>query len=146
VASQEAGWPVTHCMYPPQVVSQEAMCTCLSLGASSSWDASLRIGQQSSVPFTAIALPDRCKTYSFMSPQPPGRRMQGAPKPPTPQVAVYLHPVHVAPTHFFYCFIIHMCIQHLGHSCPHPLPLLPPPSIPGRNYFAFISNFVEERV
>jgi hypothetical protein len=28
----------------------------------------------------------------------------------------------------------------------HPLPLPPTPSIPGRNYFALISNFVEERV
>jgi hypothetical protein len=38
--------------------------------------------------------------------------------------------------------------------CPHPLPyhplcplpFPPTPSIPGRNYFALISNFVEERV
>jgi hypothetical protein len=28
----------------------------------------------------------------------------------------------------------------------HPLPLPPTPSIPSRNYFALISNFVEERV
>jgi hypothetical protein len=28
--------------------------------------------------------------------------------------------------------------------CPLPLPLTP--SIPGRNYFALISNFVEERI
>jgi hypothetical protein len=54
----------------------------------------------------------------------------------------------------FYCFIIHMCIQCLGHFSPlnppyHPLcplPLPPTPSLPGRNYFALISNFVEERV
>jgi hypothetical protein len=37
--------------------------------------------------------------------------------------------------------------------CPHPFPYpytLPPlphqPSLPGRNYFTFISSFVEERV
>jgi hypothetical protein len=57
---------------------------------------------------------------------------------------------------FFFSFIIHMCIQGLGLSppCPHPLPYhllhplpLPPnPSIPSRNYFALISNFVVERV
>jgi hypothetical protein len=62
---------------------------------------------------------------------------------------------------FFFTFflIIHMCIQSLGHlghfstlpppppllpTCPLPLP--PTPSIPSRNYFALISNFVEERV
>jgi hypothetical protein len=57
---------------------------------------------------------------------------------------------------FFYYFIIHMCIQGLGHFSllppPPPLPPTPPPpspptpSIPGRNYFALISNFVEERI
>jgi hypothetical protein len=57
---------------------------------------------------------------------------------------------------FFFNFIIHMCIQGLGHfsPCPHPLPyyplhplpLFPTPSIPSRNYFALISNFVVERV
>jgi hypothetical protein len=56
----------------------------------------------------------------------------------------------------FYCFIIHMCIQGLGHFSPlpppPPLPPTPPPpspphpSIPSRNYFALISDFVEERV
>jgi hypothetical protein len=49
-----------------------------------------------------------------------------------------------------------MCIQGLGHFSPRPhplpyhplrpLPLLTIPSIPSRNYFALISNFVEERV
>jgi hypothetical protein len=57
---------------------------------------------------------------------------------------------------FFYCFIIHMGIQGLGPFSPlpppPPLPPTPPPlspptpSIPSRNYFALISNFVEERV
>jgi hypothetical protein len=48
---------------------------------------------------------------------------------------------------FFFC-LIHMCIQCLGHFSPFPHPLCLPPtsSIPGRNYFALISNFVEERV
>jgi hypothetical protein len=39
---------------------------------------------------------------------------------------------------------------HCPHPLPYhplcPLPLSPTPSIPSRNYFAFISNFVEERV
>jgi hypothetical protein len=57
---------------------------------------------------------------------------------------------------FFYCFIIHMCIQGLGHFSPLPpppplpatlpLPLPLTPSIPSRNYFALISNIVEERI
>jgi hypothetical protein len=57
---------------------------------------------------------------------------------------------------FFYCFIVHMCTQGLGHFSPlpppPPLPPTPPPpspphpSIPSRNYFALISNFVVERV
>jgi hypothetical protein len=52
-------------------------------------------------------------------------------------------------------FLIHMCIQCLGHFsplcspcpyfCPFPFPA-PITSLPGRNYFALISNFVEERV
>jgi hypothetical protein len=44
--------------------------------------------------------------------------------------------------------IIHMCIQGLGHfsSLPPPPPLPPTPSIPSRNYFALIYNFVVERV
>jgi hypothetical protein len=48
-----------------------------------------------------------------------------------------------------FCFlIIHMCIQCLGYVFPHLLfPSCPPtPSLPGKNYFAFISNFFEERV
>jgi hypothetical protein len=57
---------------------------------------------------------------------------------------------------FLYSFFIHMCIQCLGHfsPCPqplpypplHPLPCPPTSSIPSRNYFALISNFVEERL
>jgi hypothetical protein len=38
---------------------------------------------------------------------------------------------------------IHMCIQCLGHFFPPPFLF---PSLPGRNYFALISDFVEERV
>jgi hypothetical protein len=55
----------------------------------------------------------------------------------------------------FFSFI-HMCIQGLGHFSPlpppPPLPPTPPPpsaptpSIPSRNYFALISNFVVERI
>jgi hypothetical protein len=49
-----------------------------------------------------------------------------------------------------------MCIQGLGLSPPYPhplpyhplcpLPLPPTPSIPSKNYFALISNFVEESI
>jgi hypothetical protein len=49
-----------------------------------------------------------------------------------------------------------MCIQGLGHFSPHPhplpyhplhpLPLPPTPSIPSRNCFALISNFVVESI
>jgi hypothetical protein len=38
------------------------------------------------------------------------------------------------------------CPHTLPYHPLHSLPLLPTPSIPGRNYFALISNFVEERV
>jgi hypothetical protein len=64
--------------------------------------------------------------------------------------------IHILFIFFFYSFIIHMCIQGLGHFSPLPPPpplppTLPPPSphhpsIPSRNYFALISNFVVERV
>jgi hypothetical protein len=50
---------------------------------------------------------------------------------------------------FFNFYFNYMCIQCLGHFFPiPPNPFVPPPtpSIPGRNYFALISNFVEERV
>jgi hypothetical protein len=56
----------------------------------------------------------------------------------------------------FYCFIIHMCIQCLGHFSPMlPPPPLPPTLLPPspphplhtqQKLFALISNFVEERV
>jgi hypothetical protein len=59
-------------------------------------------------------------------------------------------------TQSFFSFFIHMCIQGLGNFSPlpppPPLPPTPPPpspptpSIPNTNYFALISNFVEERV
>jgi hypothetical protein len=56
---------------------------------------------------------------------------------------------------FHFSFIIHMCIQGLVHFSPlppppplppHSSPFLSPPSIPSRNYFALIYNFVVERV
>jgi hypothetical protein len=61
---------------------------------------------------------------------------------------------------FIYLFIIVLlftCAYNawvISPPCPHPLPyhplhhlpLSPIPSIPGRNYLALISNFVEERV
>jgi hypothetical protein len=55
--------------------------------------------------------------------------------------------------HFF--FLLFICAYKawfISPPCPHPLPyhplhpLLLPPSIPSRNYFALISNFVVERV
>jgi hypothetical protein len=49
----------------------------------------------------------------------------------------------------FNFYFIHMCIQCLGHFSPlPPAPslTLPYPLLPSRNYFALISNFVEERV
>jgi hypothetical protein len=60
---------------------------------------------------------------------------------------------------FFYLiiflFIFAYNVWVISPPFPHPLPYLPPPrplslpsipSLPGRNYFALISNFVEERV
>jgi hypothetical protein len=38
------------------------------------------------------------------------------------------------------------CLHPLPYHLLHPLPLPPNPSVPSRNYFALISNFVEERV
>jgi hypothetical protein len=38
------------------------------------------------------------------------------------------------------------CPHPLPYHPHHPLPLLPTPSIPSRNYFALISNFVEENI
>jgi hypothetical protein len=61
-------------------------------------------------------------------------------------------------TTFFFCplwvfFILLLICAYkawvISPPCPHPLrplPLPPTPSIPSRNYFALISNFVEERV
>jgi hypothetical protein len=77
----------------------------------------------------------------------------------------FLHAKNIFTFFFFVCnifllFIIvllFICAYNawvISPPCPHPLPyhplrplhLLPTPSIPGRNYFALISNFVEERV
>jgi hypothetical protein len=63
-----------------------------------------------------------------------------------PGLALNRNPPDLCPISFFF---IHMCIQCLGHFSPLlPTPSLTPPnpSLPGRNYFALISNFVEERV
>jgi hypothetical protein len=57
-------------------------------------------------------------------------------------------------TKFFFLFICAYNAWVISPPFPHPLPyhplralpLPPTPSIPGRNYFALISNFVEERV
>jgi hypothetical protein len=57
----------------------------------------------------------------------------------------------------FFIVLLFICAYKawvISPLCPHPLPyhplcsfpLPPTPSIPGRNYFALISNFVEERV
>jgi hypothetical protein len=48
---------VTCHVYLPQGVSQEAMCEHPSPGASGSWEAVLGIGQQGSIPFSAIVFP-----------------------------------------------------------------------------------------
>jgi hypothetical protein len=54
---------------------------------------------------------------------------------------------------FFLIFILFICAYNVWvisspppplPPCPFPLP--PTPSLPSRNYFALISNFVEERV
>jgi hypothetical protein len=58
---------------------------------------------------------------------------------------------------FIFIILLFICAYKawvISPSCPHPLPyhphhplpLLPTPSIPSRNYFALISNFVEERI
>jgi hypothetical protein len=54
----------------------------------------------------------------------------------------------------FYYSYVHTMLGSFLPPPPHPfpyhplrpLPLPPTPSIPGRNYFALISNFVEERI
>jgi hypothetical protein len=56
--------------------------------------------------------------------------------------------------HFFFLFICAYKAWVISPPCSHPLPCHPPrllplpstPSIPSRNYFALISNFVVERV
>jgi hypothetical protein len=55
--------------------------------------------------------------------------------------------------HTFFLFICAYNVWVISQPSPQlpplppcPLPLSPTPLIPGRNYFALISNFVEERV
>jgi hypothetical protein len=58
----------------------------------------------------------------------------------------------VACSFFFLLFISAYKAWVISPPCPYPLPYHPlrplplPPSIPSRNYFALISNFVVERV
>jgi hypothetical protein len=58
---------------------------------------------------------------------------------------------------YLFIVLLFICAYNawvISPPCPHslpyhpfcPLPLPTTPSIPGRNYFALISNFVEERV
>jgi hypothetical protein len=55
---------------------------------------------------------------------------------------------------FFFLFLLFICSYNVWVifppfppvSPPHLIPLPPTSSLPGRNYFALISNFVEERV
>jgi hypothetical protein len=58
---------------------------------------------------------------------------------------------------YFFFLLLFICAYKtwiISPPCPHPLPyhplcpfpLPPTPSIPSRNYFALISNFVVERV
>jgi hypothetical protein len=58
---------------------------------------------------------------------------------------------------FFFIVLLFICAYKawvISPSCPHPLPfhplrplpLTPTSWIPSRNYFALISNFVEERI
>jgi hypothetical protein len=59
-------------------------------------------------------------------------------------------------TIFFFIFLLLFICAYkawfISPPCPHPFPYHPlhplplPPSIPSRNYFALISNFVVERV
>jgi hypothetical protein len=70
-------------------------------------------------------------------------------------ITLMLLPTIITSRTFLKISFIHMYIQCLDHFSPlphcslpfpHPLPLPPIPLLPGRNYFALISNFVEERV
>jgi hypothetical protein len=71
-------------------------------------------------------------------------------------IIYFFYFVNLQENSFFKFFILFICAYNIwviSPSFPHPLPyppapsLVPPtPSLPGRNYFAIISNFVEERV
>jgi hypothetical protein len=47
---------------------------------------------------------------------------------------------------FFFYLYVHTMFGSFLPPSPHPLTYPPTPSLPGRNYFALVSNFVEERV
>jgi hypothetical protein len=46
----------------------------------------------------------------------------------------------------FFIVLLFLCAYKAWVISPPPPPSSPTPSIPSRNYFALISNFVEERV
>jgi hypothetical protein len=74
------------------------------------------------------------------------------------KVVWYVFPFFKIYLFFFYLYV-QQCLGHfsplpptssltllLPPSPPHPLPLPSTPSLPGRNYFALISNFVKKRL
>jgi hypothetical protein len=83
--------------------------------------------------------------------------LKGDPLPELQLSGVCVHVSIVTPAFFIIIVLLFICAYKawdISPPCPHPLPyyplhplpLPPTPSIPTRNYFALISNFVEERV
>jgi hypothetical protein len=74
--------------------------------------------------------------------------------PPSPLLGLILAPLKATARGFVFFFIVLLFICAykalvISPSCPHPsltTHSTPTPSIPNRNYFALISNFVEESV
>jgi hypothetical protein len=70
------------------------------------------------------------------------------------QYTTSLFTVHYLKFYFLFLFLLFLCAYNAWVIPPPPLPYHPlrplplptTPSIPSRNYFALISNFVEERV